>query len=344
MAAFDPLRNRVLRFLRVPLEPQPPAGAAGSVRVFRAGRNFYKLKLLGWGIGQVGALVGIVFSLGFINQIEREVDRYREARRTQAVTQARERAAARENAAQPTPPEHPPAAAEASLTPTAPSPGPPATASEAKSESAEPRAKAKGPRRGGKQGSRDGLGRIIDRSPWWVLPAIQVLEYLGVLGYLLQIPITYAMVRLDWEQRWYIVTDRSLRIRTGLNTVLESTMSFANIQQVVVTQGPLQRFLGLADVHVQSAGGGSTTEHHPAAERSLHAGVFHGVERATEIRDLILERLRLFRQAGLGDPDDPNAAAVSLVGTPAPSPAEAHAAAGELLAEARALRATLATT
>ena len=93
-------------------------------------------------------------------------------------------------------------------------------------------------------------------------------------------------------------------------------MSFANLQQVEIRQGPLQRFLGLADVCVRSAGGGD-----PAAgpkghgeETSLHLGVFEGVANAVEIRDLVLDRLRKFREAGLGDPED------GRVHVPAPSP------------------------
>jgi len=170
-----------------------------------------------------------------------------------------------------------------------------------------------------------------------LLPLFRFLEYAGVLVYLVQIPVTYAMVRLDWEQRWYIVTDRSLRIRTGLTTVLESTMSFANLQQVVVTQGPLQRLLGLADVRVQSAGGGGEMSEAHQGQPSLHTGIFHGVEHAAEIRDLILERLRQFRHAGLGDPDD-QAAPGKPSDANSNAPGDALNAAEELLAEARALR------
>jgi uncharacterized membrane protein YdbT with pleckstrin-like domain len=159
------------------------------------------------------------------------------------------------------------------------------------------------------------------------------------LLYLVQIPITYAMARLDYELRWYIVTDRSLRIRSGLASVQESTMSFANVQQVVVSQGPLQRVLGIADVRVQSAGGGGGESHQKGAGESLHTGVFHGVDNAHEIRDLILERLRRFRETGLGDPDESRAAPISAaVEPPAPT---ALAAAHELLGEARALRQAL---
>jgi len=87
---------------------------------------------------------------------------------------------------------------------------------------------------------------------------------------------------------------------------------------------------------VQSAGGGG--DHAPGqVGDSLHTGIFHSVNNANEIRDLILERLRRFRQAGLGDPDDhhhPAAASASADVTTG----DALAAAREVLAEARALR------
>jgi uncharacterized membrane protein YdbT with pleckstrin-like domain len=103
---------------------------------------------------------------------------------------------------------------------------------------------------------------------------------------------------------------------------------------VIVTQGPLERLLGIADVRVQSAGGGDT--HAKGAGDSLHTGVFHGVENANAIRDLILERLRRYREAGLGDPDDVRSPSAETA--PGAKDPTALAAARELLAEARALR------
>jgi len=170
---------------------------------------------------------------------------------------------------------------------------------------------------------------------------IEAFEIGGILLFLVQLPVTFAAVRLDFEMHWYIVTDRSLRIRTGLWRLQETTMSFANLQQVEVKQGPLQRLLGLADVHVQSAGGGG--DHQPGQQGdSLHTGIFHSVNNANEIRDLILERLRQFRQAGLGDPDDHGHHPAEAVTAPADlTSGDAVAAARELLAEARALRQTV---
>jgi membrane protein YdbS with pleckstrin-like domain len=193
------------------------------------------------------------------------------------------------------------------------------------------------------QSPNAGLRRLADRTPNWIFPVLTFLELVGIVTYLSQIPLTLAMVRLDYELRWYIVTDRSLRIRAGLTSVQETTMSFANVQQVVVTQGPLQRLLGIADVRVQSAGGGGD-HHEPHAGESLHTGVFHGVDNAQEIRDLILDRLRQFRETGLGDPDEPARSATGIglaAGRTTPAADSAFAAAEELLTEARALRRAL---
>lgn len=166
------------------------------------------------------------------------------------------------------------------------------------------------------------------------------LKIIGFGLYLLQIPITYAVVRLDYEMRWYMVTDRSLRLRHGVWKVSESTMSFANVQNVLVTQGPLQRLLGLGDVKVQSAGGGGSEKHHHQRRgEDMHVGLFHSVTNAPEIRDLIADRLRRFRETGLGDPDEHHSAPVAHTSTP--TPADALGAARELLTEARALRAAV---
>lgn len=295
---LDPLRTRLLGWLRVPAQPQPPAGAPGSTRIFRAGRRFYQLRLAGWTVAQLATLAGILFSLWFFHRAEQLA---------QEISSAAKRGA------------------PATLTP---SPENTPKIAPEKSSSGKPRREPKV--------SVDlALRNIAERTPWWMFRVITVIEIIALSGFFFVAVITYAAVRLDYEQRWYIVTDRSLRLRSGIWQVQELTMSFANLQQVTVTQGPLQRLLGLANVHVQTAGGGG---HQPDEENhdSLHTAEFHCVENAPEIRDLILDRLRLFRASGLGDPDDHTVAP-----PPAPAPTTAIAAARELLQEASALRRTL---
>lgn len=164
------------------------------------------------------------------------------------------------------------------------------------------------------------------------------------LGFL-QMPITYVLMRLRYEQHWYMVTDRSLRIRDGITTVRETTLSFANIQNIAVHQNPLQRVFGLSSVEVKSAGGGGSVHAahgHQAAAESWHTAVFRNVDNPEEIRDLIVQRQRALKESGLGDVEEWHATAApattrggaaSHTGT-----AEDLAAAEELLAEVRRLR------
>ncbi|MBI2393367.1 MAG: PH domain-containing protein [Deltaproteobacteria bacterium] len=127
-----------------------------------------------------------------------------------------------------------------------------------------------------------------------------------LLLYLVQSAISWALLRLDYEMRWYKVTDRSLRIREGVWFVREMTMSFANVQNVAIEQGPIQKYFGVADLLVQSAGGGGGEK-----GQNQHVGVFRGIEHADRVKEMILERLRKHRDAGLGDTDDRSHAAPS---------------------------------
>ena len=301
---YEWIRDRVLRLMKVPHEPEPPLGAPGSVRVFRAGQNHYYLRFARWVLGQTGALIGIGFSLFFLALLQAGVA---EARRAAALS-----ASAPSVTATPTP------------------------ASPSASPSPQPRRSRDEQRRR----REEVMGRIVAHTPSFVMPLIEFLEFLSIAFFLAQLVVTYTVVRLEFEQHWYIVTDRSLRIRTGIIRLQESTMSFANVQQVEIQQGPLQRLLGLSDVCVRSAGGSepSAGPKGHSHEESLHVGTFKNVTNAVEIRDLIIERLRKFREAGLGDPDDHSHPHSDPPAQAATSETEAVQ---QLLAETRALRAVL---
>jgi uncharacterized membrane protein YdbT with pleckstrin-like domain len=173
------------------------------------------------------------------------------------------------------------------------------------------------------------------------LAVVQLIEAFGLIVFAVQLPVTVLPVILDWELRWYIVTDRSLRIREGVFRVAEMTMTFANVQEVSIHQGPLERLLDVADLRVRSAGGGPGSSAHDREreEKSGHIGYFRGVDDAAAIRDLILERLKKQRDAGIGDPIQ---WPVRTAG-PAADSRELLEAARELLDEARALREAAAT-
>ena len=150
----------------------------------------------------------------------------------------------------------------------------------------------------------------------------------AVGGFVASIPMTYFLQRLNYEMRWYIVTDRSLRIRSGVVRLREMTMTFANIQGIRVNANPVERLLGLANVEVQSAGGGSSQARQTPPLG--HLARFEGVDNAAVIRDLIVERLRVYRDSGLGE---------RTVEAREP---HALSAAREVLQEARALRNSIA--
>jgi membrane protein YdbS with pleckstrin-like domain len=130
-------------------------------------------------------------------------------------------------------------------------------------------------------------------------------EALAWITFLGQIPFSLAVLNLDFELRWYIVSDRSLRIREGIVSLKEKTLTFANIQNVEIRRNPLQRFLGIADVRVRTAGGGGGSgDGSSQVGESMHEASFRGVDEPEKIRAAILERVRQQRDSGLGDPDD----------------------------------------
>lgn len=248
------IERLLLDVFRTPAEPDPPLGAADSLRVFRASANYLSYRRLAWGARQATALsaIGAYFVLDWAVGMPSIAERV--------------------------------------------------------------------------------FGRGFDE--FWAL--IEALEIFALFVLLLQMPITFFMTQLDYRYRWYMTTDRSLRIREGIAQVQEQTMMLANVQNVAIRQGPLQRWLGISDVEVRSAGGGGGQQkgpEHKAGGKDLHLCYFRGVSNPEEIRDLILARLRQLRDAGLGDPDDRLADA----GEP-----DTLAAAQELLEEARALRRCMA--
>ena len=165
-----------------------------------------------------------------------------------------------------------------------------------------------------------------------------------IVLFLVQVPASFVVLRLGYEMRWYMVNDRALRIRYGIYSVREQTMTVVNIQNMAVKRGPLQRLFGIADLEIRTASGAGSDDD----DEALSRGLLQGLDNAEQVRDLLLASLRRSRDAGLGDPDDHAAdlalpvssadAAVPLAAGDGP----VLSAARELLAESRALRRTLA--
>ena len=172
---------------------------------------------------------------------------------------------------------------------------------------------------------------------WWRWA--RLLEWVALALFAVNAWWTWQLLRLDWEARWYMVSDESLRIREGLFRTHERTMTVANIQNVSVRRGPLQKLLGIADVEVQTAGGGAkakTGGQSRPGHDDLHVGRFRGIDDAEALRDRIQAAMRRHRGSGLGDPDERHEAPAA-----APAPARGGTvleACDELVREARGLR------
>lgn len=134
----------------------------------------------------------------------------------------------------------------------------------------------------------------------------------------------------EYKTRSYKLSDRALRIREGLLFVRETTMTFANIQNVSVSRGPVQGLFGISDVVLKTAGGAGSSHKKRGLEQDLHVAHFRGLENADEVSELVLSLLRKTKDAGLGDaPDGGEGSEGSL-----------DAALSDLRASAKALRET----
>jgi membrane protein YdbS with pleckstrin-like domain len=114
--------------------------------------------------------------------------------------------------------------------------------------------------------------------------------------------IAYIAIHLRYDTTWYIFTERSMRIRRGIWVIHETTITFENIQNVSVKSGPLERLFGIANVIVDTAGGGiRTTSHGGERTSNYHQGLIEGIQNAAQVRILILNKVRHSGSAGLGD-------------------------------------------
>jgi membrane protein YdbS with pleckstrin-like domain len=152
--------------------------------------------------------------------------------------------------------------------------------------------------------------------PGDVLPIVgwtAIVLTMPVLGAVLAVPalalivlpdiVAYVGIHLRYDTTWYVLTDRSLRIRRGILSIHETTISFENVQNVEVRQGPLQRYFGIADVLVTTAGGGvaSHGKHGQTSSLGAHVGLLQGLDDADAVRNQILTFVERTRATGLGD-------------------------------------------
>ncbi len=136
--------------------------------------------------------------------------------------------------------------------------------------------------------------------------------------------ITGLGLRLRYDATWYVMTDQALRNRRGLWVIQENTVSFDNVQNLSVRQGPIQRLFGIQDLVVETAAAGTT----PGSNEGVQARALRveGIRDAQELRDRIAERMRLVSDSGLGRvrPERAGERPVTPMGSGPLSPAHLH--------------------
>jgi len=159
---------------------------------------------------------------------------------------------------------------------------------------------------------------------WLALLAIDIPLTLGWLVLLVTVPfvglvlapvawfiiiapdiVAFIAIHLRYDTTWYIMTERSLRLRRGIWIIREVTITFENVQNILVRQGPVQRWFGISDLLVLTAGGGLSGQKGQGGqtEATGHRGLIEGISaaKAVELRERILQRLRASSTSGLGD-------------------------------------------
>jgi membrane protein YdbS with pleckstrin-like domain len=140
---------------------------------------------------------------------------------------------------------------------------------------------------------------ILANAPAWVSVLVTPLFLISIVAPPL---IGYVAIHLRCDTTWYTLSDRSMRIRRGIWTIHETTITYENIQNVSVNQGPVQRYFGISNVSVETAGGGAVGAGHATMG---HHGLLEGVDCAEEIRNLILLKWKESKSTGLGDEAQP---------------------------------------
>ncbi len=128
---------------------------------------------------------------------------------------------------------------------------------------------------------------------WLLLPLVVLLIVVDALFDV----VAYVAIHLRYDTTWYVMSDRSLRIRRGIWVIQEVTATFENVQNVKISQGPLQRYFGIANLVVETAGGGGSEKPGGGA----HRAIIEGISNPDRYREAIMARLRRSSSAGLGD-------------------------------------------
>jgi membrane protein YdbS with pleckstrin-like domain len=166
----------------------------------------------------------------------------------------------------------------------------------------------------------EGFLRYLKLIFWIWLTIVDGLLFIGLIALLVALPlvgilaspfilaimilpdiVAYIAIHLRYDTTWYVLSDRSMRIRRGIMSIHETTITYENIQNVSIRQGPIQRYFGFSDVLVETAGGGAAAGSSEGATVAGHHGLLEGIGNAEEVRNLILAKWQSSKTSGLGD-------------------------------------------
>lgn len=184
----------------------------------------------------------------------------------------------------------------------------------------------------------DVMGIRLDVSElnWSYLPieAAIVLTLLAAVG-------KYYMIRVEYDLLYYIVTDRNVRIRQGQMTVREATYTIANVQNLNIRQGPIERLFGISRLIIETAGGAGAGGEDSDKKYPGHRGILKGISNPRELRDHLQRLSTQYADSGLGDPDDIRQSLLPEDSSPAGFPSEAAAVLLDIRDELRGIRTAL---
>jgi len=102
-------------------------------------------------------------------------------------------------------------------------------------------------------------------------------------------PVTFTALYIKFRTLRYRFDDEGVWLRQGLLWRTEVNVAYRRIQDIHLTNGLIQRWLGLATVSIQTASGSSTPE-----------VTIEGVLEAEALRDFLYTKMRGVRDAGAG--------------------------------------------
>ncbi|MDX9719182.1 MAG: PH domain-containing protein [Myxococcota bacterium] len=133
-----------------------------------------------------------------------------------------------------------------------------------------------------------------------MLEPLYVLLLLPVLFLLVAPPalLLWVAAQLRYDSTWYVMGERSLTLRRGIWTIHEMTVTFENVQNLKIVQGPVERYFGISKLLIETAGGAPVD---PKTGLAPARPLLEGIEQPERLRATILGKLRQSQNTGLGD-------------------------------------------